>query len=96
MMRRDFLQAFGRELPGTLVFDYPAVPALAAHLYQLLAAGLATSAAQSHPTAPLQLTSATLSAQLAAAQPGRAGPLPMALTISSRTLPLIGAYRSQR
>ena len=27
----------GRELPGTLVFDYPSVPAMTAHLHSLLA-----------------------------------------------------------
>ena len=31
------LQTIGRELPGTLVFDYPSVPAMTAHLHSLLA-----------------------------------------------------------
>ena len=71
------LQAFGRELPGTLVFDYPAVPALAAHLHSLLA----TPAAASHLIIP-----ASLAAPLPASssQGAPAGPALVAVTIASR------------
>ena len=77
------------------MFDYPAVPALAAHLHQLLtAAAPAAAAAQSVLPGPRQLTSSSLSAQLAAAHTTRDYPVPMALTISSRTLPLLGETAS--
>lgn len=77
-------QAFGRELPGTLVFDYPSVPALASHLHSLLAPAQQLALA----TARQRITPATLESQLPASGPGAAL---MALHIAARMPPLLPA-----
>ena len=71
------------ELPGTLVFDYPSVPALAAHV-QLLLQPRATAAAAAGDRA---ITAAGLPAAITMS--ANAGPVAVALTIAACT-PALG------
>lgn len=79
-------QAFGRELPGTLVFDFPSIPSLAAHLHSLLAP------AQPFAVAAAELiTSGTLLSALPSVSASSAAPALMALHIASRMPQLLPA-----